>query len=83
MIVMRTKVLRLREEIRIKAGRKNPETGDAEFATESLGWYLLLEGFRESWYMGEARPDFEEGQQVILRIEPEEGGGASGRGPGP
>jgi hypothetical protein len=36
----------------------------------SDGWFVTLEGSRESMYLGDTRPDLSEGQKVMVTITP-------------
>jgi hypothetical protein len=50
--------------------RQKPMTPDnVEITKKQLGWFMRLDGSRESLFVGDEKPDFEVGQKVKVTIE--------------
>jgi hypothetical protein len=66
MIKFNTKIKKLEQKSRTLRAWKDGD--DVKTETEDLGWYLLLEGSRESLYVGRTAPELDEGDPVVVTI---------------
>ena len=68
MIQFHSRVKKVEQKRRIKRGWKD-EKGNEQFEYEDMGWFMLMEGSWEYLYMGETKPSFDVGDDVIVTIE--------------
>lgn len=56
-------------ERKSSAVRAHKEGDEIKVERQDLGWFVLLEGSRESWAVGFDEPDLKVGQRVQVTIE--------------
>jgi hypothetical protein len=72
----KTKILSVKEHFTQQNWRlEKQDNGEKKPTCDNVsdGWFIILEGSRESIYLGDARPDLVEGQKVTVSITPDIG----------
>jgi len=69
----RTKITSIKEHFEAYNWRMEPGEDGKKVPVcnqRSIGWYVMLEGSRESLYVGDQKPELAEGQKVTISIVP-------------
>jgi hypothetical protein len=69
----KTKITSVKQHYEPKNWRVEIENGEKKTICDNVssGWYITLDGSRESIYLGNDKPDITEGQEVKVSIIPE------------
>ena len=72
----KTKITSIREHFEAVNWRMEIQNGEKIRTHDQIsqGWYITLEGSRESIYVGDTKPDLAENQKVTVAITPIAGG---------
>jgi hypothetical protein len=70
----KTKITGVKQHFEYTNWRLENVGGEKQRACDqvSIGWYITLEGSRESIYLGNTKPDLVKNQRVTVSITPQE-----------
>ena len=67
-----SRIKKIEQKRRAVRGYVDQDSGQTMVEYEDIGWFIMLDGSWESWYVGKEQPDFKIGQAVSVTISIEE-----------